>query len=724
MKQLFSLDSIAFPEFWTVSGVAERQPSGTAWRVAGESASLQHDFDLSAPPSGFTLELEFEPHTDAQMVVDFSPFFVWLNDPRQPACICQSLLGNAVVQNRAMAFRVGQRNRMEITCRGGRVDVELNGELLSFSSDYEPSFDRLTLKWYGPADVEFHRLTLSSNLTVRPGLPARAERFDWQMTVDFCDDIIPAPCTRPMLEAMMRRLADQGYKQVNWVYHGDRNGGFWDPSGDKTWPDDHIARTFANLGDSDLRAGVAAAHVVGLKVHAIIKPFDLSIGGANFPGTSPLGQQYGKYDVLGGRAYFSFDFVAKHPELCMRRRSMPAPPTAPVRRITFRAADPDAVLPSDTEIWVSPDNWKYERYTRPFQLRSEAGRLTIDGLSVGHRFFAIRVPGHEGKHAIHNSLSSFIEIIDATGAAVPFTYGLQQRTYWQRGEAKSPHLNREYDPGRGFADEGFFFDALRAGIPSSLWCGDRTLMHDIALDNARGVIGIAIGKNAFVPGVMCPSEPGARAFWRRLIADAIDRGVDGVNLRVSNHADVLEWKEYGFNAPIVQAYRDRHGVDVTTQPFDMEQWRRLRGEFYTQFLTEAAADIRAKGKTFALHVSDTMQGSPTAPTMMEMHWDWSTWIDKLRPDQVTMKLIGEESYRSHHSREVVRRCAEYGIRVIVCPFLHSVAQRIGGQWPAYLDDLRRRGFAGLDVYEHATCYVNQPNGQTAVLFDFAEQIRS
>jgi hypothetical protein len=647
---------------------------------------------------------------------------IWLNDRHQPACICQSLLGNSAVQNLAMTVLTGKRNALRMTCAEGRVEVDFNGERMVFASHYKPTFDHISISWLGEADVTIERLELSSYALASHPVPARASHFQWQMTVDFVDDIIPAPCTRGMLDAMMKRLAEQGYEQVNWIYHGDVNSGFWDATGNKGLPDANVARTFADLGESDLKAAVVAAHKAGLRLHATIKPFDLSIAGLNFPLHSPLAAAFGKNDVLGGKAYWGFHFPAEHPELCMRRRELPPPRTAPIERVIIASRDTGATLPANTEVWISDDNWKYRRYTEPFHIRSAAGQLEMDGLRIVAPFFAIRLPGHEGRHRIHHILSALIRIYDTNGKEIPFTYGLSPRSYQQPADEGSPHLGRIRTPDGGFAEEGFFFDSLRACAPSSVWGGDMALGYDIALDNDAGVLGIALGKNACVPGVMCPSEPGARAFWKGLIAQALDHGVDGVNLRVSNHSDILEWREYGFNAPMVQAYRERYGVDALTQAFDMEKWRRLRGEFYTGFLTEAQADITANGKSFALHISDMMQGSPEVSTMMEIHWDWGAWIRELRPDQVTMKLLGEDSYRGHHCREVVRQCAQYGIPVILCPFLHSVKDRLGGQWIDYFEDVKSLGFSGFDVYEHATCSVNRQDGGTTTLIDLSEHI--
>jgi phosphoglycerol transferase MdoB-like AlkP superfamily enzyme len=48
-------------------------------------------------------------------------------------------------------------------------------------------------------------------------------------------------------------------------------------------------------------------------------------------------------------------------------------------------------------------------------------------------------------------------------------------------------------------------------------------------------------------------------------------------------------KEYGFNGPVVQRYKELYGGDPREPAaYDLEKFSRVQGEFYTQFLREAA----------------------------------------------------------------------------------------------------------------------------------------
>ena len=65
-----------------------------------------------------------------------------------------------------------------------------------------------------------------------------------------------------------------------------------------------------------------------------------------------------------------------------------------------------------------------------------------------------------------------------------------------------------------------------------------------------------------------------------------------------------------------------------------------------------------------------------------------------------------------------------GIPVILCPFVHSVQNRVGSKWAEYFEELKLLGLSGFDVYENATCYVNRKDGTVDQLMDFSSHIAS
>lgn len=116
------------------------------------------------------------------------------------------------------------------------------------------------------------------------------------------------------------------------------------------------------------------------------------------------------------------------------------------------------------------------------------------------------------------------------------------------------------------------------------------------------------------------------------------------SIRVTNHsAWTVEGEAYGFNAPVVAEFKRRYGVDVCTQPFDREQWRRLQGEYYTWFLRDARALTRRADVNLQLHVNGLMgfdvPGWRRNNVPATFAWDWRRWIEEDLCDSVALKYI-------------------------------------------------------------------------------------
>ena len=253
-----------------------------------------------------------------------------------------------------------------------------------------------------------------------------------------------------------------------------------------------------------------------------------------------------------------------------------------------------------------------------------------------------------------------------------------------------------------FAHVGFDFDGLRWYVPSGVLCGDAVPNNYHQFDPEANVVGIAIGFNKYVPGAMCPSEPKARSYWLSLIHDALDCGVDGVDVRVSSHLDILKWGEYGFNVPIVKEYQKRYNINILEQNFDKSLLRKLRGEYYTEFLKIASQLIKQREKKVQFHIEDVMEGTPDKSTMMEIHWDWQKWVEDLRPDGITFKTINSDNYRSYYAQKVLGKCNEHKIPVDYCVFTHCVKD-----YKKCFESLAKLGFSAVNLYEFASYYKAQ-----------------
>jgi hypothetical protein len=138
-------------------------------------------------------------------------------------------------------------------------------------------------------------------------------------------------------------------------------------------------------------------------------------------------------------------------------------------------------------------------------------------------------------------------------------------------------------------------------------------------------------------GVVSLAYPAARrAFVERWTALIRPTRFDGLFLclrsqsRPADHADL-----FGFNEPVREDFRARHGVDILTEPFDVQAWRDLLGEYVTTLLRELRAALAADGRALGVGVA---RGDVLGPPLGNTTLAWRTWardglVDQLVVDQ-------------------------------------------------------------------------------------------
>lgn len=139
--------------------------------------------------------------------------------------------------------------------------------------------------------------------------------------------------------------------------------------------------------------------------------------------------------------------------------------------------------------------------------------------------------------------------------------------------------------------------------------------------------------------------PGARqAVVAYLTKYTVSGGYDGMAFLTyaENYSQRYE-DEFGFNPPIVDEFRKRHGIDIRTQPFDKAAWSRLRGEYLTQFLRELRTAFARHGKKIAVCVDGKEPYLPSAwnvdggvRTAGRIHLDLETWVKKNLVDELNV----------------------------------------------------------------------------------------
>ncbi|MFC1454319.1 hypothetical protein ACFLQL_03970, partial [Verrucomicrobiota bacterium] len=436
-----------------------------------------------------------------------------------------------------------------------------------------------------------------------------------------------------------------------------------------------IFDTVWSLYDDDSPAGFdifaaacEAAHRHGMRFDAVIKPFEgaMSHGMALLPHTFPRVDGASLLDEPAGLIHAVRPFVAEHPEMRMARRpdddSDPGGRIAAIRLVKNDDAPAQLGL-DDLSIWTSPHNGGFEKYAGPVTLGDDlewrsgypyndlpCRILTLGSLDLPARtrYILIRCRKREQDGNFINAIEKMVELVNEDGKIIPSmpsrsrvdAEGLYERTEFcsRIGLSRYTRLPEVRDL---IKDREHFLKECADMFVFSSW------YEDVALDSI-GELAVSRGKPRQIYGALHPVYPEVRKHWLEQIKFCIDRGADGVNIRLANHNRPFEPWSYGFNAPVLE--RMEH-------PDNVAEARRINGEAYTQFLREAADLLHGQNKEMGIHVhglffhhNDTAANN--TPLQCNIDWQWETWIRELA-DYVEMRganMLGPENVREAADR--------------------------------------------------------------------------
>lgn len=468
------------------------------------------------------------------------------------------------------------------------------------------------------------------------------------VTIDATDDLWRAKSLLKgsSIDSLMEELAKLGFDQVNWV------------------TDNEQFLTDLNFSDVQPRDGMryiaAAAHRNGMKFYALFKPFETGCVGEELPLTVILPPDVPLMPTLTGRMGRFASFLQEHPEMRIERRPVDARLGTPVAIIKLVKEDdaPTRLDRKHIELFIGQENGAFEPYDGPISFTNAVEQrdgkparvLTLSGLKIdlAYQYFAIRTTfGQEGKEDFNNACSRLMELRDGKGRPLPSTS--------DRGVMDRNAIDQ-------YLAVLWLFRTGHWGVPSeyalsptfgttpqttAYWFGivqESNNDPQRALDAPGGgyIAGVR-GKQQYM-NTLQPMYPQVRAYWLRQIKSLIDDGVDGITLRVDNHSSwYTEPYEYGFNPPVVEAYRKKYGVDILTQPFDRDKWRALQGDAYTQFVREARELTQKHHVKLQLSINqlmgDAMPYWRLNNVPVTIQWQWKRWIEEKLCDSVELKLI-------------------------------------------------------------------------------------
>jgi hypothetical protein len=163
--------------------------------------------------------------------------------------------------------------------------------------------------------------------------------------------------------------------------------------------------------------------------------------------------------------------------------------------------------------------------------------------------------------------------------------------------------------------------------PQSLF----TVEHPEYLENDRL-------QHTYHHGVLCYAYPEARAYRLRVLGELLGNyDFDGLFLctrsqsQPAAHAD-----QFGFNAPIVDEFEQRYGVNILRQDFSLGNWRRLRGAHLTQLLREIRELTNRRGMRLSIGVP---RGSYLGPPVGNLYLDWHSWVEERLVDALCIDQV-------------------------------------------------------------------------------------
>ena len=451
-------------------------------------------------------------------------------------------------------------------------------------------------------------------------------------TTDYYDNIIHGKFLfeRVHLDALHKYLASIGVTRHQWML--DTIWNFYD----------------SDTGRYDLLAeAVKSAHAHGLEFYAEIKPFEGGAFGSSYPHSLPFPKNANALRDMRGIFPVARPFVAANPHLSLKRRPGTFEANRPVSaiRLVKGNSNPTRVRPEHLSVWTSHQNNGFIRYEGPLSIRestewrptfpkSQQCRIIyLENLQIpkDHKYILIRCSLTDGNSDFTNERGNIVELIAADGSNIPHipstgpvNYEDHRASYdnlmWEDivRYFRIPEVLSEFtDPikARKHYEDFYGFDE-RVKITSP-WTLDRA-----------GYIAIACGKPEYMLGNLHPIYPEVRNHWLDMVRFCLDRGVDGINFRTSNHTRSPEEWEYGFNEPVIEAAGGKT---------DYPTIRRINGNAYTQFFREARELIKSRGKSITIHLYSQMlmpddRGSNLNYIPPNFEWQWETWVKEIADD--------------------------------------------------------------------------------------------
>jgi hypothetical protein len=525
--------------------------------------------------------------------------------------------------------------------------------------------------------------------------------FRIEALVDFVDDALAAVITPAHVEAMMTALHEMGVSRVSWAYYGDGHGGFMFPKGlNEEWR--RCAETYRVLGNP-LRVAAEAAHRHGIELYAYYKPYETGPG-ISFPDGSPEAREFGRLPQQGGWLTWMDPFVLAHPQFRLRHRpdaSIGDLSGVPIcgLRLVKRDNSPTRVTREHLQIWTGQLNHGYQPLKPDFTVQEASvpspkdvrdlngtlvtrqgdpvRTLTLSGFRLTDPYVLVTTDFTDGPADFANTGTDLLVALDEQGREIPGVFATGNGVWEaQRVDFRTWGL---------LFDMGFGRSVLQLDVPNA--------------SGRQGIIAFTRGRNEYLPGALCETEPQVRAFWLACIQEMLDAGVDGVDFRVENHGTHTDYyDEYGFNDVVLQECA-RRGLAG-----DAAAVAQVRGEAYTEFLRQAKRLIGAAGKRMRINLNlDWFRPDPPPARRLaypaNLRLDWQAWVDEGLLDEGILRLFAlpfDTVFNDSIAAAMISRCQAKGLPLTVNRYINPA-------YPAEFARVLQDGrFSGFILYETAS----------------------
>ncbi len=252
-------------------------------------------------------------------------------------------------------------------------------------------------------------------------------------------------------------------------------------------------------------------------------------------------------------------------------------------------------------------------------------------------------------------------------------------------------------------------------------------------------------------GVTSYAWPESRAFRLAQARELLAWGADGIHCSTSSHCRHMPNKHehdfYGFEQPIVDAYRKKHGVDIrTTDDFDKQAWHDLKGQAMVQLYRELAELCHGQGKELwiGLQLGQYTQFSAdphfSDNVVMRYSNHWKTLVDEGIADAFILgdyeamsapgqaywsakkdivRIPGEDLY-AWAARTYQPRCQGKTKLYLFTEWLPGDIRQLETRMQFFADRTLSNHFDGIDVHEAAS--FEWPATKMDVFARFAEEL--